>query len=149
MNASHSWDEDLATGLVALAVAAAVMLAVTILVLLTDLCRVFLERAFTRTRTARILWVALVCLALALTISSILIASPPTLSVGIYLAAWSFLAFAVVVEGCDWYEGSSDLPAVDPDELSVSDVLSPWQPDAPQPPLSAGADRLSPTLSRT
>ncbi len=137
-NPDWEWEESAAAGLVGLALVVAIVVAailITLLViLLKELGRVYLARAFEATRTARILWFALAGLLGAWLVAGLLATSSATLSLALSLAAWSFLAFVLVVEGCDWYAGCDDRQALT--ASSLEDVLGGW-PGEPAP-LSNG-----------
>lgn len=109
---------------------ALLMMAVAITIFiatLKEIPRIFAERGFQPTRTARILWIALAALLGLWLLAAILATNPATVVLATYIASWGFLAFVMVVEGCDLYQRRLDPPQAPPEELSIDDVLAPFQ----------------------
>jgi hypothetical protein len=104
-----------ATGFVGLVFAAAILaiaISATLLIaLLTELGRIYGSRAMGQhTASSRVLWIALAAFSALLLASGLLAANASTAVLALYLAAWSFLAFVIVVEACDWYAQRFDEP---------------------------------------
>jgi hypothetical protein len=106
-NPYWAWEDAVAEAgasvmLVILVMVAAVV-ATVIVILLMEIARIYQAQAFAATTIARILWIALAALLAVWLLAGLLAASPATLPLGLYLAAWAFLAFVVIAEGCDLY----------------------------------------------
>lgn len=129
-------------------VLAAVAVAIIIFIAtLKEVPRIYAERGFQPTGTARVLWIALATLLGLWLLAAVLALNPATVVLATYVASWSFLAFVMVVEGCDQYARRLDPPKAPPEELTIDDVLTPFQfPGAS--PSGNGSDRELASLLR-
>lgn len=131
-NARGGWEEDLATGILGVAllglIALAALVGTFLIVVLTEIARVYQARAFSARRSRPILWIALAFLLAVWVLCAVLARQPETLPISVYLSTWSFLVYVVVVEGCDWYEQRFDPPAEQmPPEVTIDQLVAPWQ----------------------
>ncbi len=95
----------------------------------TELVKIYSERAFTGTRSARILWIALACLIGALVVAGLFATFPHTAAIGVIVACWATFLFTVVVVWIDASERAKEVPVEIPAALSLSDVVS-WRKPA-------------------
>lgn len=111
-NPDWGWESTAATGFAGLLIVAAKMviaIAITILViLLTELGRIFMKRGFKQSTTARVLWIALAANIGLTLLTGFLMTNPATFPIGLYLSSWGFLGFTLVVIGCELYEQRQD-----------------------------------------
>ncbi len=90
------------------AIAVAVMAAALFIAICTELAKVYIEHGFRPTRTAKILWAALVCLGVICGAAILLSATSTNLvAPAAYAAAWGLLVYSIVVCGCNLYEQRS------------------------------------------
>jgi hypothetical protein len=126
-----SFEDQMIEGLAGLMLWATIIVSAIVMtiliVLLKELGRVYAARAFQPTRTARVLWIALAGLVGLWLLGAVLATNPANAVLGAYIASWAFLAFVLVVEGCDQYEKRFDPPPqAEEDEESIQDVLGEW-----------------------
>lgn len=110
------------------AVVVAVVAAVIVSSLLTEVVKVYKTRALAATTTRPVLWAALGLFAGLLGLAALLGASTTTASLGVYIAAWSFLGYSLVVVGCELYERRHDRPQI---AATLDEVLLPWPTTTP------------------
>ncbi len=129
---NHDWEGDLAGSIIMVALVIAVVVFTLIVILITELWRVYKTRALQSTESSRIFWIVLACLLGAWLIAGLMTLNPQTLPLGVYVAAWSFLAFVIIVEILDARLSRTEQPAV-PADLTLADVAS-WHPIGPASP---------------
>lgn len=122
------WESELAGGMITLALLVAAILITLSVVVTLELGRIYVARALRPSPVQRFLWLALAALLGCWLLAGALVAFPATVALGVYLAAWSFLAFVIGVELADRYAAQFDAPV--PGELGLEDVLRPWAHDA-------------------
>jgi hypothetical protein len=131
MKRYRSSDDDVA-GVVGLIIIVVVIIVVFMVALIGATVRespaVYQERGFTKTHSARVLWTALAGLASAWVVAALLVMIPSLRSIGIHLAAWSFLFWVVTVVSIDQYHRKKEPQP----ELTLNDVLLPWHSE-PEP----------------
>ncbi len=122
-----NWDwEDAVGGLAVVIALLVIAVIVTLIILLaTELVRIYRERARAGSEIGRFLWTALAGLILCWGVAALLIAFPATHLVGFSLGAWSFLTFVIGVEVVDW-RASNAVTAYLPADAALPDVLRPW-----------------------
>jgi hypothetical protein len=140
-NPSWEWENAAAEGLAGLVILALIVVAAVVATLLiivcTELGRIYQRRGFSPTATARALWIALAGLLACWLVAGLLATSPATLAAGLYLAAWAFLAFVIAVEACDQYEQRFD-PAPLGTDWDAAIVELPAPADSAHPPPETG-----------
>jgi hypothetical protein len=86
-----SWEDSAAQGMAGLALLVGIVIAavlITILIIVaTEIVRIYQRRAFQDTTTARVLWAAAAGQLLFWGLAALLLASPQTTALGAYLAA--------------------------------------------------------------
>jgi fatty acid desaturase len=126
------WDwEDAAAGMaVAIALLVLAVIVTVAILLATEVVRIYRERAREGGEIGRFLWTALAGLLLCWGVAAVFMAIPGTFPIGLAVATWGFLAFAVAVEIVDWHAGKmADAYLLTSTDATLPDVLRPW-PDA-------------------
>jgi succinate-acetate transporter protein len=114
----------LANGVLLLAVLIAAGIGMLLWVMLTELWKIYATRAFTGTRSAKVLWAALAALCVVYAIAGIIALNPELVPVGVFLACWATFAYVVT---CCWIEAKErrkEVPVMMPKALP--DVVS-WK----------------------
>src|SRR5438045_3615822 len=97
MARSSDYGDALAEGLGALVVWAVILASIAaatlLIVILKELGRIYLARAFRPGWGARILWLALAAFIGVWVVAGVLATNPPTVPLASYLSSWSFLLF--------------------------------------------------------
>jgi signal transduction histidine kinase len=125
-HSSGGAETALAEGLFALVLLVAAGIGILLWVMLSEVWKIYASRAFTGTRSAKILWGALAALCVVYAIAGIIALNPELVPVGVFLACWATFAYVVT---CCWIEAKErrkEIPVVMPKALS--DVVSWKQP---------------------
>jgi predicted lysophospholipase L1 biosynthesis ABC-type transport system permease subunit len=124
---ANAWEADL-LGIVIMAVLIAVVVVGTLLYLtVTELWRIYRDRATGETGTGRFLWGALAGLLGVLFLAGLLSVTTHNGSVGLAVAALSFFLYVLAIEYIDYLARRKEVPVHIPAALSLSDVAS-WRP---------------------
>ena len=123
------WESELAGSFIFLAIIMAAILITLLVVVVTELGRIFVKRAIHPSPVRQLLWILLGALLGCWLIAGILVTLPATAAAGVYLASWSTLAFVVGVILADRYAAQFDRR--EPEELELADVLRPWEVNRP------------------
>lgn len=85
-------------------------IAIVLFLTITEAARIYAKRAWPRwgTPVAKLLWAALMVFLLFLTGGTYMMLEPLTFDYGAYLASWSFLLWALLIEICDKYMSQFD-----------------------------------------
>ena len=136
----------------------AAAIAVFVILISIEVGRIYAARAWGKdTTTAKLLWTALGVFALIAAVGWQYVNYPPTQAGAIYVLSWSFLAYVILIEACDWYERRFDPP--EPltghaatlryvgsapssthsrlPDATLEDVLGPWHSEVTPPGVTA------------
>src|SRR3712207_6048756 len=98
-HASGGGETALAEGLLTLVLLIAAGIGILLWAMLSELWNIYKTRAFTGTRSAKVLWYALACLLGIFLLAGLLATQPHMAPIGLFTACWSLFAYVIVCIG--------------------------------------------------